>query len=600
MKKRRLQRLSRNLLAVTFLVFCLIVGAIFVYVDIRGEYLLKDFKIPVEKALSQKLKTKVTIRDVRGGVFYPVIVSDIVIYSSLEGQYKQLEAEEVSINYHLWDLLTSSKKGVSRMRLQSPAFYLLPETNRFKSGIKQASSGKDGPYLWLEIVNGSIISGDSEKTVLKDINGSVVLKDEDADLKDFMMNPGNTPLVINGRVNGVYSSTPHFDLELRGDYEYAKVSTRIFGALKEAQAEGTVEVNKRSKIDFAGTLGFSEGVLKLKKVALGETYNIKEGYIDFDDKKFECTFFSQEDSSGEIVFGGSYNDPSVSLYGNLKHWNTGSVDLSTDIKLDIEIKEKTKPLALTGELETANTIINFRPSEELSMQFALRKNAIEILGLKWGKAFRVVGKFELAKPNNMEFIALLDGANLEEMTSFFTQDTLGSAVSGSVKGRLEVEGPLATCVSRGHITAKDGNLGDIYYENAVIHLVGKGSLITVGDSRIYRETGYLLLDGEIDLKKLGKRNVFEDVVVKTDDQSIVWEGWDISKKASDDEVNLKKRVNEEWEIGFTATLEDEAISDQRENQGEFELRYKLKDNDSLKLEIKEEEEILGVEHKIKF
>ena len=339
--------------------------------------------------------------------------------------------------------------------------------------------------------------------------------------------------------------------------------------------------------------------MNLKEVALGEGLKIEDGCVDFKNRGFEFSISPQKESSGEAKLGGNFREPVISLYGTLKHWPVGAVDLSTDVKFDAEFKEKSEVPMLTGTLNTTNTIINYRPAEELSAQFTVRKKAVEILGLKWGKTFRLVGKVNLEAPNDLEIIALLDGTKLEDLMSFWGE-SVKNVVSGTVKGRLEIDGPLDTCVSRGHITARGGHIGDVYYENAVIHLTGKGPMVMVGDSRIYRETGYLLLDGELDFSQLGKRNIFEDIIIKTDDQSIVWEGWDISKETVTDTVNLKKRIGEELEIGFVAPVEPADELKEEEPEGAFEMRYKLKESDSLKIQIREEEEFLGVEHKIKF
>jgi len=279
----------------------------------------------------------------------------------------------------------------------------------------------------------------------------------------------------------------------------------------------------------------------------------------------------------------------------------GGLDIATNITMNAELdNSKTKIPILTGVINTEKTIINYKPCKELSLQFALRKKVFEILGLKWGKSFRLVGKIELIEPHNIELVALLDGTKLDELVSYIGEN-IASVISGTVNGKLEVEGTLANPTSKGHRTARVGKIGDIYYENAVIHLLGKGPMITIGDSRIYKETGYLLLGGELDLRKLGKRNIFEDMVVKTDDQTIVWEGWDITREPAGDQVSLKKKVNEDVEVGFKAPLaEGDRDWQESNNKGEIELQYKIKGNQNLKMQLKGEEEFLGVERKIKF
>ena len=564
--------------------------------------MLGDFRIVVEKAMSRALKSRLTIGKVRGGIFYPITFSDITLYNSPEGEHKQLQAGRVSINYHLWDLFFNRKKGTLKINLSSPTYFILPK--EYKSALPAGDTFEGGApfsaqYIELNITDGSIIPYGSKAAIAEGLNGKVILSESELELEDINLNFYNLPVSIEGKLRGIKTGAPILDLAFESRNRYLSVDANAEGTLQDLSVKGTLGGKNGGSLSFAGNFRLQEEKLNLKEVALGEGLKIEDGCVDFKNRGFEFSISPQKEGSGKAKLGGNFREPVIALYGTLKHWPVGAVDLSTDVKFDAELKEKSEVLMLTGTLNTTNTIINYRPAAELSAQFTVRKKAVEILGLKWGKTFRLVGKVNLEAPNDLEIIALLDGTKLEDLMSFWGE-SVKNVVSGTVKGRLEIDGPLDTCVSRGHITARGGHIGDVYYENAVIHLTGKGPMVTVGDSRIYRETGYLLLNGELDFSQLGKRNIFEDIVIKTDDQSIVWEGWDISKETVTDTVNLKKRIGEELEIGFVAPVEPTDELKEEEPEGAFEMRYKLKESDSLKMQIRQEEEFLGVEHKIKF
>jgi len=602
MRKRRLQRLSRRFLAITLLLFLILAVGTFIYTEVRGEFLLGDFRMVVEKAMSQALESRLTIGKVRGGIFYPITFSDITLYNLPEGEHKQLEASRISINYHLWDLFFNREKGVLKINLSSPKYFILPE--EYKSDLPLADTSQGGEsfsaqHIELNITDGSIVPYASGTPIAEALNGRMILSELELELEDINLNFYNLPVSIEGKLLGIKTEAPILDLAFESRNRYLSVDADVKGALQDLSVKGELGGKNGSSLSFAGNFRLEEEKLNLKEVALGEALKIEDGYIDFKNRGFEFSISPQKADSGEVKLGGDFKESVIELYSSIKHWPVGAVDLSTDVTFDAELKAKSETPILTGMLNTTNTIINYRPAEELSAQFTVRKKVVEILGLKWGKTFRLVGKVNLEAPNDLEIIALLDGTKLEDLMSFWVE-SIQNVVSGTVKGRLEVDGPLDTCVSRGHITARNGHIGDVFYENAVIHLTGKGPMVMVGDSRIYRESGYLLLDGEIDFSQLGKRNILEDIVIKTDDQSIVWEGWDISKETATDTVNLKKRIGEELEIGFVAPVEPEDELKEEESEGAFEMRYKLKESDSLKMQIREEEEFLGVEHKIKF
>jgi len=576
--------------------------------ELRGEFLLGDFRLLIEKALSGNFKAKVSIEKVRGGVFYPITFANIVLYNSPEGKRKVFEADEIRINYHLWDLLFNIKKRMCRLYIISPRFYVLSEGEKGEAGFAPDAAaetdGKTDGFLTscvqVDVVDGSVSHDAAEDFFIREARGSIVISEGKADLKEMNMVLYGLPVAVSGTVNGIQSDNPQISLGLKVIHDYIDASAHAEGDSGELSISGNIEAQNGFEADFAGQWKAEGGAFTLDSGRLGRGLNIEEGYLDLYDREFGLELSSLANDSGKIVAVGNLEWPSLSLNADVRHWGLGAVDLSTSVKLEIECKEKSENPVITGSLDTEGTIINYKPSKELSMQFAFRRNAIEILGLKWGRTFRLVGKLGLESPNYIEAIALLDGTRFEEFTTFGGEG-LQRAISGTVKGRLEIEGPLDTCVSQGHITARNGNIGTIYYENAVIHLIGKGPLVTIGDSRIYRETGYLLLNGEIDLRNMGKRNMFENVVVKTDDQSIVWDGWDISKQPADETVSLKKRITEELEIGFTTPIESENILEEdAEKESELELKYRLKGNDNLKMELKDKEGFVGVEHKIKF
>jgi len=607
MKRRRLQRQSSRLFIVFSLLIAILLAGLSIYINLRGEALLNDFKIFVEKGLSETFGDRVSIGEVKGGIFYPIRLYDITVHTL--GDEKIFESKEVVLNYHLWNILFVKNKRICRMRLVTPKFFILAKekdetkVDLLKSISKKFKDRKNmafGQEIYFDITDGSIRHAASQESIVKDIYGRVIVSGDTIDLKKIKLFLYELSVDIDGEIDGIYSDAPLFDAHLNVRNDYIAVDAYIENPNKDIKTKGSLKVGDNFSIDFAGLCEFSDGRLNVRDTALADVINIEEGYIDLSKEEFSLKLLPQNGNATDVTISGGFSSwPKFSLYTGLKHWHAGSMDITTDISVEAELKEKSGVPVITGTLNTEKSIINYKPCRELSLHFTVRKKAVEILGFKWGKSFRLVGKLEFDPPHNIELIALLDGTKLEELLSFGPSGA-ENLLAGTVKGRLEIEGPLNNPVSRGQITSRDGRIGDVYFENAVIHLLGKGPLITIGDSRIYRETGYLLLNGEIDLRKFGKRNLFENIVIKTDDQSIVWEGWDITKESAGDEVNLKKKISEDWEVGFTAPLESDDTSWEKDEESEVELRYKIRDNESLKMQIKEEEEFLGVEHKIKF
>ena len=88
--------------------------------------------------------------------------------------------------------------------------------------------------------------------------------------------------------------------------------------------------------------------------------------------------------------------------------------------------------------------------------------------------------------------------------------------------------------------------------------------------------------------------------MRSDEHTVVWQGWDITKQRSDSgELNMEKDIGEDFKLNFKTFVNDE--TNPRElNERELEFGYKLKGDKQLKMRLKEKEELLSVEQRMKF
>ena len=62
---------------------------------------------------------------------------------------------------------------------------------------------------------------------------------------------------------------------------------------------------------------------------------------------------------------------------------------------------------------------------------------------------------------------------------------------------------------------------------------------------------------------------------------------------------LSRDINKRIHVDYKASYDDETRYEDKQ-EAELELKYKLKRNQILRMRLKEDEEFIGVEHKIKF
>jgi hypothetical protein len=123
-------------------------------------------------------------------------------------------------------------------------------------------------------------------------------------------------------------------------------------------------------------------------------------------------------------------------------------------------------------------------------------------------------------------------------------------------------------------------------------------LLIIVNSRINTEEGYLPVEGLVDLRKVKTGNLMEDIVITSDRENIYIEGWNLSKIKESSEISLKKSIGENVSLLYKTYLEEQ--EENGVNQQELELEYEILENKNLELRLRENEEIFGLENKIKF
>jgi len=151
------------------------------------------------------------------------------------------------------------------------------------------------------------------------------------------------------------------------------------------------------------------------------------------------------------------------------------------------------------------------------------------------------------------------------------------------------------------LIAKDGNFGAADYDVMLINGDGTWPYLRIYDSRIVNGVSSIMLEGEVDVKQITDKAFLENVTISTDDNTIKWEGWDITKIDESHEFSLKKGLAKGVKVGYKTYMDDETKYDISQPRDEFQLEYDLLDDESvIEFKAKEDEEFLGFRKKYSF
>ncbi|MDP2939596.1 MAG: hypothetical protein Q8O13_05945 [Candidatus Omnitrophota bacterium] len=259
---------------------------------------------------------------------------------------------------------------------------------------------------------------------------------------------------------------------------------------------------------------------------------------------------------------------------NLEHIKVSHLDLSTSLEsTGLVYKDSSGSLkSLKGWFWSNYSLLNYKPFNEMSGSFELNQKQLSLVTFSWGNIL-VSGNIDLISPFNLALVLEIDEMDVKELALILGLPIEDLVLEGLVKGKLKIEGNLSNLKLRGKLWASNGNIQDIKYSDIFVNLEGAYPKINIIDSGIIDEDGMAYnLEGKLDLRELNNFNSQQHSIkiYPSEEKGFNWQSWKIRRKqmfGSDDEL---------------------------------EFEYKLKPNRPFGLRFKENQEIFGVEHKIKF
>ncbi|MBL7084905.1 MAG: hypothetical protein ISS43_02215 [Candidatus Omnitrophica bacterium] len=370
-------------------------------------------------------------------------------------------------------------------------------------------------------------------------------------------------------------------------------------SLQPVRAEQT-EVRKTHK----PTLGEFVLILEDGRISFGKSQPLLENLygrlalsqdaLYFQDLR--ATFVGNAPKALKIY--GELTEEHFSLTANLDHLKIKDFDVLTNLTLSldkkIDIQDGTPKIC--GSLKTYGSVLDNRPFPELSSSFEIRDSKLRLLSFTLGDNYDLRGIVGLTPPFYADLsLNFYEAAPHEFASQFSTSEELN--FSGLFNGLIKITGKLNQPRIEGYLEAKQGHLGDLDFVSADINVKGEYPKIYMIDSRICREEDYFIMEGEIDLANLENQD-FLDIRFKAD-KGIFWQGWDITRR-HENQLHLSKSVADDLKVTFDSFMEDQAAGAGDNYTNELGLEYRVFGDKIIKLRLRKEEEILGVERRIKF
>lgn len=343
------------------------------------------------------------------------------------------------------------------------------------------------------------------------------------------------------------------------------------GDLADSNIKGYVNIKGLEKIDFEG--------------------KVKDDDFDIEIKPH----------SGAINIKGNISDEgNITLTFKINHIKLYGFDIVCEGSLTNLITDSLPKRGMEGEIDTGNLIINYKPFLDMRLFYTISDGIMDISEMTFGESFKAAGKIALKNPYNIDMKITANNVSIAWLLSTLGSKDPSSVLSGTMNGKFALTGPVTNLKSDINLDIKKGTISVIDFDYLAAHLKGEGPVIRIEDSRITRESGYFVLAGEMDLAKLGKESLFDDIKLVSDDKAITWDGWGATKAQGVQKITMTKKLSDDINIDFKKFMAEEKIDESIRDNDEVQLEYKLHPHESLKLMVGQDKDFLGFEHKDKF
>lgn len=253
-----------------------------------------------------------------------------------------------------------------------------------------------------------------------------------------------------------------------------------------------------------------------------------------------------------------------------------------------------------GEIETSHISVDHRDLPNIRSAYSLANGELKVSGLVFGDGLRASGSVGLRKPNALDITLLVDNLSLSKLLLSFGIKDAASMVSGTMNGKFILKGQPGKMNLESRFDIRNGTMGELDFSCLSASLKGDLPFLKIEEARLTRPSGYLELEGEVDLAKVGKNEFFRNVKLVTDDNAIAWDKWDSVRRRDVNELSMSKKLTSDIGIRYKKYVNENGIGEDSREGDEVRLEYKLTSSESLGIMVGKDEDFFGFEHRDKF
>ncbi len=264
---------------------------------------------------------------------------------------------------------------------------------------------------------------------------------------------------------------------------------------------------------------------------------------------------------------------------------------------------------VSGSLRRDRATLWIRPQDQIPQELTVSWNKTSKSQIDLNAAFlqdliSLSGHIDLKPPYPLDLVLSLKGVPIGEIVPWILPLQRAPHLVGQVSGRVALKGLLKKCLSRGELFSSEGRFNREVFNGITLRFEGVGPILQIQNSQLSKPEGILLMEGSVDLRRLGQSDFFSKVQLLPMEKSLQWRGWRMrslaSGKPGTSGLEIQRRIDQVgMEVGLAYEVDSQVQTEsiRREN---VQLNYPLSSEQRVNLRLNKEEEFVGVEHRKQF
>ncbi len=262
---------------------------------------------------------------------------------------------------------------------------------------------------------------------------------------------------------------------------------------------------------------------------------------------------------------------------------------------------------LVGRIHTEGTVIDWKPvSQESVFNFVFTQEAFRLSSANFVGGIQIDGQVDFTNDYELSLSIYAKDVPMREL-GFFLKLDKSLASAGRFDLEVNFEGNFLAPQMEAHARIYDGFIGARAFKMMDLNAEGVYPTVRLNNSRILLEDGSTmrLADDVLEIGDLLRSSTFHSLISGSQQDTVVWGDWEFSRPTDDEarpEFLMQRLFGEHARVHFKKMNEDpEEFQDRRSQDMEVGFEYKLRSENSLKLEYRDDQEVVGViERKSRF